>query len=89
MSEDPEEMAAFQAFCEEREREAQQRTLENEAKNQKGYVITFFVGLAFSVFVIIGIILGWFSPGYIVYVIADAIVSVKLSDKIRGFFRRK
>jgi len=45
--------------------------------------------MVFSVVIIIGVILGWISLGYILYVIADVIVSLKISDKIKGFFRKK
>jgi len=99
LQEDPVRLAEFLEFCEQKEKEEREAAERNrsdapvnsgsEEGGAAGYVITFFVGMVFSVVIIIGVILGWISLGYILYVIADVIVSLKISDKIKGFFRKK
>ena len=92
LREDPEKYAEFIAYCEEIERERERYRQEgkiyelhhDESSNQIGYLIFFVISVIFSVAVIIGIILGRISVGYIVYVIVDAIAGVRLSGEIRG-----
>ncbi len=93
LREDPERLAEFKAFCEQSQTNDNTGVFNNGGDGSDstsvGYVITFVAGLALSVFVIIGIIQGWLSIGYIIYVIADAIVTVRISEKVSEYFRNR
>ena len=95
LQENPEKLAEFQAFCAQRESESRNGSYAYDRNNGNGngkgnvvgYVITLIACVALAVYFIVGIVGGWFSPMYIVHVIADSVVTVVVSKKLSGAIR--